>query len=201
MIFRKILSAIPNGIIYFFGFLWGAFFRLGLKLRIFYFPFIGEFISRVPFSLGWKFRRAVYHQLLPSIGSSTVLHYGVKIEDRRSSFGKDNWISSGCYLDYVIIEDHVLVGPNALILSGGRHHRTDRLDIPIKSQGNNPKMPTKIGNGAWIGAGSIIMADIGHDAIVGAGSVVTKPVLPYSVVAGNPARLIRMRNDEPSTDR
>jgi acetyltransferase-like isoleucine patch superfamily enzyme len=39
------------------------------------------------------------------------------------------------------------------------------------------------------------MADVGHDAIVGAGSVVTKPVPPFAIVAGNPARLIRRRNE------
>lgn len=193
---RKVLAFIPNSIIYFFGWLWGSFFRLGLKLKIFYFPFIGEFISRAPFSIGWKFRRAVYHQLLPAIPADVMLHYGVKIEDRGTKFGKDVWVSSGCYIDYVIFEDHVLVGPNALILSGGRHHRTDRLDVPIKLQGNDPKKPITIGRGAWIGAGAVVMADIGHDAIVGAGAIVTKPVPPFAVVAGNPAKVIRMRNDE-----
>ena len=197
---KKMLAAIPNAIIYFFGWLWGSFFRLGLKLKLFYFPFISEFISRVPFSFGWKFRRAVYHQLLPAIASDTILHYGVKIEDRRTSFGKDVWISNGCYLDYVIIKDHVLVGPNAILLSGGKHHRTDRLDIPIKLQGNEPKQLIEIDTGAWIGSGAIVMASVGHDAIVGAGSVVTKPVPPYAVVAGNPAKIIRMRNDITAPD-
>jgi len=192
---KKILVAIPNGVIYFFGWLWGSFFRLGLKLRIFYFPFISEFISRVPFSVGCKFRRAVYHQLLPSIAPNAILHYGVKIEDRRTVLGKDIWISNGCYLDYVIVADHVLIGPNAILLSGGKHHNTDRIDIPVKLQGNGIKQPIKIDRGAWIGAGAIIMADVGHDAIVGAGSIVTKEVPPYGVVAGNPARIIRMRNE------
>ncbi len=192
---HKILAAIPNGIIYFFGWFWGSFFRFGLKFRMFYFPFISEFISRVPFSFGWKFRRAVYHQLLPAIPADVNLHYGVKIEDRRTSFGKDIWVSSGSYLDYVIMGDHVLVGPNAIILSGGRHHKINRLDIPIKLQGNVPKQAVYIGTGAWIGAAAIVMADIGEHAIVGAGTVVTKPVAPYSVVAGNPARIIRMRQE------
>lgn len=192
---KKALATIPNAIIYFFGWLWGSFFRLGLKVRLFYFPFISEFISHVPFSFGWKFRRAVYHQLLSAIPDDVVLNHGVKIEDRRTSFGKDVWISNGCYIDYVTIGDHVLVGPKALLLSGGRHHRTDRLDIPIKLQGNDPKQAIEISNGVWIGAGAIVMANVGHDAIVGAGSVVTKPVPPYAVVAGNPAKIIKMRNE------
>ena len=196
---KKIVAIIPNAIIYFFGWLWGSFFRLGLKLKIFYFPFISEFISRVPFSFGWKFRRAVYHQLLPAIASDAILHYGVKIEDRRTTVGKDVWISSGCYIDYVIIEDYALIGPNAILLSGGKHHNQDRLDIPIKLQGNGPKECIRIERGAWIGAGAIVMANVGQNAIVGAGAIVTKPVPDYAVVAGNPARIIRMRNETKET--
>jgi len=63
----------------------------------------------------------------------------------------------------------------------------------VKHQGNWPKNPLVIGDGVWIGANATIMADVGHDAIVGAGSVVTKPVPPYAIVAGNPARIIRDR--------
>lgn len=56
-----------------------------------------------------------------------------------------------------------------------------------------------IGNDVWIGYGTIITAgcvNIGNGAVVGAGSVVTHDVPAYSVVAGNPARIIKMRFDE-----
>ena len=53
--------------------------------------------------------------------------------------------------------------------------------------------PTKIKKGAWITPGCIILAGvtIGENAVVGAGSVVTKDVEPYTVVAGNPAKIIK----------
>ncbi len=53
-----------------------------------------------------------------------------------------------------------------------------------------------IGNDVWIGYGVIITAsckEIGNGAVIAAGSVVTKSVPPYSIVAGNPAKIIRYR--------
>jgi len=61
------------------------------------------------------------------------------------------------------------------------------------------KGPIIIQDDVWIGSNSVILSGvtIGRGSIVGAGSVVTKNVLPYSIVAGNPAKLIRRRfNDE-----
>ncbi|MEJ7623614.1 MAG: DapH/DapD/GlmU-related protein [Pyrinomonadaceae bacterium] len=157
------------------------------------FPYLSEMLSRIPYAFGWKLRRAVYSRVLPSVGTDVVLHFGVVIDDPRTTFGSDIWISVGTYIDYAAIEDHVLIGPHAVLLAGRNHHNIDRIDIPIKQQGNPPKEPITIGRGAWIGANATVMADVGHDAIVGAGSVVTKPVPPFAIVAGNPARVIRMR--------
>lgn len=58
-----------------------------------------------------------------------------------------------------------------------------------------PVIRTTIGNDVWIGDGVYVKAGItiGHGAVVGMGSVVTKDIAPYSIVGGNPARLIRMR--------
>lgn len=59
--------------------------------------------------------------------------------------------------------------------------------------------PLEIGHDVWIGANAIILpgvSRIGNGAVIGASSVVTKDVGPYEIVAGNPARAIRMRFDE-----
>lgn len=57
---------------------------------------------------------------------------------------------------------------------------------------------TVIEDDVWIGHGAIIMPNlkVGRGSVIGALSVVTKDVLPYSIVAGNPARLIKMRFDD-----
>ncbi|WP_395449966.1 CatB-related O-acetyltransferase [Aminobacter sp. UC22_36] len=62
------------------------------------------------------------------------------------------------------------------------------------------KGPTTVGHDVWIGYRSMIMPgiSIGNGAVIAAGSVVTKDVPPYAIVAGNPAKLIRMRF-EPET--
>lgn len=56
-----------------------------------------------------------------------------------------------------------------------------------------------IGNDVWIGVGVLITANchfIGNGAVIGAGSVVTKDVPPFAIVAGNPAKILRYRFDE-----
>lgn len=175
------------------GGLTGKVVRGGMARGWIYFPFASEVFSILPFSIGWKLRRAIYARLLPQVGNDVLLNFGVVLEDPQTIFGDDVWVSTGCYIDYAHIGSYVLIGPHAVLLSGGRHHRFDRLDVPVKHQGNWPKNPLLIGDGVWIGANATIMADIAHDAIVGAGSVVTKPVAPYAIVAGNPARFIRDR--------
>lgn len=61
---------------------------------------------------------------------------------------------------------------------------------------------TSVGNDVWIGEGVFIKAGIkiGDGSVVGMGAVVTKDVAPYSIVAGNPAKLIRFRFDHEVID-
>lgn len=191
----RALTKVYNATVDKFGGSIGAIARRRLERNRLYFPYLSELLSRVPFAFGSKLRRAVYARILPAVGDCVELHFGVSIEDARTTFGNDVWVSVGSYIDYAIIEDHVLIGQHTVLLAGKGHHNTDRIDVPIKQQGNPPKEPITIGHGVWIGANATVMADVGHDAIVGAGSVVVKPVPPFAIVAGNPARLIRMRDE------
>lgn len=192
---RSVIASVWNSMIDAVGALIGGIMRSGVRGGWLYFPYASEGLSRVPFSLGWKLRRASYARVLPHVGQDVVLNFGTILEDERSTFGDDVWLSVGCYVDYAHIGSHVLIGQHVVLLAGGRHHNFDQLDVPIKQQGNPPKEPISIGDGAWIGANATIMADVGNDAIVGAGSVVTKSVPPFAIVAGNPARILRMRNE------
>lgn len=193
---QRFLARLWNNSLDTLGGLIGVTLRAGISRGWIYFPFASEALSRLPFSPGWKLRRAIYARVLPRVGRDVQLNFGVVLEDERTTFGDDVWLSVGCYIDYAEIGSHVLIGQHVVLLSGGRHHRFDRLDVPIKQQGNHPKEPLRIGDGAWIGANATIMADVGENSVVGAGSVVVKPVPDYAIVAGNPARVIRNRRGE-----
>ena len=77
-------------------------------------------------------------------------------------------------------------------MSGKFQHDFSALETPIKDQGGMFHK-ISIGEDCWIGNGSLIMANIGKKCIIGAGSVVTKDIPDYSVVAGNPANILKSR--------
>ncbi|MBW8686730.1 acyltransferase [Chitinophaga rhizophila] len=95
----------------------------------------------------------------------------------------------------VTIADNVIIAQN-VVMSGLNHGYQD-IHTPI---GKQPCTTNEIYVGAdsWIGANVVLTAGvrIGKHAVVAAGSVVTKDVPPYSVVAGNPAKLVKQYNDE-----
>lgn len=84
----------------------------------------------------------------------------------------------------ITIEDDVQIAGNVSLLSNN-HDLYDRQILLCK--------PIVIRKGAWIGANAVVLAgvEIGKHAVVGAGSVVTKDVPDYSVVVGNPAKVIK----------
>lgn len=92
----------------------------------------------------------------------------------------------------IMIGDNVLIGPNTVIRAG--IHNYERCDLPINKQGHR-RGKIIIENDVWISSNVVISSDvyIGEGAIIGAASVVTKDVKPYTVVAGNPAAIIKSR--------
>ena len=96
----------------------------------------------------------------------------------------------------VTIEDNVVIGPMVYLAGGGNYH-IERTDIPIGDQGIDCRGGIHIKKNCWIGANTVILdgVTIGNDAIVGAGSVVTGDLPAYSIAAGNPAKVIRLRKE------
>ena len=88
------------------------------------------------------------------------------------------------------IGSHVILAQNIVV--SGLNHSYEDPDIPIHQQGVKVAS-IRIEDDCWIGSNSFIAAGItiGKHAIVAAGSTVTKDVPPYTIVAGNPARIIK----------
>lgn len=91
------------------------------------------------------------------------------------------------------IGNHVMMGEDCTIIT--RNHHFSRTDRPMMEQGFEEERPVRIGNDVWIGDRVIILpgVTIGDGCIIGAGSIVTHDTPPYSISAGNPARVIRYR--------
>ena len=86
----------------------------------------------------------------------------------------------------------MLFGSNVVLRSSNHHFRKG---VNIKDQGHQPGT-IKIGDNVWIGSNSVILPGVCVEScsVIGAGSVVTKNVVSYSVVAGNPAVVIKTLN-------
>jgi len=111
-----------------------------------------------------------------------------------SSFGRNVIIStSESGQSPISIGNDVMLAQHVMLIGG--NHSFTRTDIPISCQGEGKQGPIIIEDDVWIGARSIVLTGvtIGKGSIVGAGSVVTRNIPPYSIAAGNPARIINKR--------
>jgi len=95
----------------------------------------------------------------------------------------------------VTVGNDVRLAQNVIL--SGMNHNYEEIDKPISMQGVSTA-PIHIGDESWIGANALVVAgiSIGKHCIVAGGSVVTKDTPPYSVVAGNPARIVKIYNPE-----
>lgn len=94
----------------------------------------------------------------------------------------------------LIIEDNVIIGPNNCFFTSVHDYKDDYLPYGFN---DNVGIIT-IRENVWIGANTIIFpnVEIGEGAVIGAGSIVTKNVPSLAIVGGNPAKIINYRDKE-----
>lgn len=125
------------------------------------------------------------------IDYKTYLRYPGKI-----SIGNHVAINRGCELyasfmvsnGYIILGDHVTLSPSVKLYT--IQHDYSSLNMPDIAG------PIVVGDFAWIGGDTIVLpgVTIGEGAVIGAGSLVTRDIPPYSVAVGRPAKVIKMRH-------
>ncbi|MHC4962495.1 MAG: acyltransferase [Planctomycetota bacterium] len=133
------------------------------------------------------------------IGDNSKIGTFVEIQ-KGSKVGKNCKISSHTFIcEGVAVEDDVFVGHGVTFIND-KYPRATNTTGGLQTEDDWVCIPTKIEKGASIGSGSTLLCGItiGQNAIVGAGSVVIADVPENAVVAGNPAKLIRKINVNPS---
>lgn len=128
------------------------------------------------------------HQLFPTMGEGSRVNTPITVVRAHNvKIGKRVIVMNGCLMmsaGGITIDDDAQIAANVQLISNN-HDLVDRMVITCK--------PVHICRRAWIGAGATILpgVTVGENSVVGAGSVVTHDVEPNTIVAGNPARVIR----------
>ncbi len=137
-------------------------------------------------------RMALLHGFLGACGERVQINQPFRCDwGCNITIGHDTYINFGMtVLDEapVTIGNHVFIGPNVSIFTA-----CHPLDAPSRNTGDEWAEPVTIADNVWIGGCVTILpgVTIGHDSVIGAGAVVTKDVAPFTVVGGNPAKVIR----------
>lgn len=128
------------------------------------------------------------HKVFPNLGENCRIETPFSgVRTANVKFGHNVIVMPGCLMmsaGEITIDDDVQIAANVQLISNN-HDLENRHVITCK--------PVHICRSVWIGAGATILPGItiGENAVVGAGSVVTHDVEPNTIVAGNPAKLIR----------
>lgn len=140
--------------------------------------------------------------------NETILHLsGIanldKVKVGRRTYGKLLLHGFGNQEESLTIGSFVSIAENVNFLLGGNHPYSGFSTFPFKAKYfSTLEATTKggivVGDDVWIGYNSTILSgvNIGQGAVIAAGSMVTRDVAPYSIVGGNPARLIKYRFDK-----
>lgn len=149
---------------------------------------------------GWLWRALrgiIAGPLLAKAGGNLNIEHGAYFgRGDEVRIGDRSGIGVNCRLHGpVTIGRDVMMGPDVVIIA--TNHGFADVTRPMIEQGHETPDPVEIGDDVWIGTRAVILPGVrvGKGAIIGAGAVVTKNVPDYTIVAGNPARVIGNRRN------
>jgi len=161
------------------------------------FRFCAEFLSLIPFELGILARKLYYERTLARCGGDLMVFLGAMFVNPGTMVGDRLEVRPYSMVGLAEIGNDVSLAQRVSVLSGPRQHSGLTKG---GEQARTLAERIRIGSGAWVGAHAVVMADVGEGSVVGAGAVVVKPVPPYSVAAGVPARVVGGKSQAASTD-
>jgi virginiamycin A acetyltransferase len=153
------------------------------------FIFFAQWWALAPGMAGSYLRVAYYSLTLERCGADCHIAFGSYFSHSQAAIGDRVGIGAYCILGRVTIGDGTMVASGCQVLSGARQHVRDSSG-ELSDEGGDFRRVT-IGAKCWIGAGSIVMADLGSDVTVAVGTVISRDVPNGSTMAGNPARVVR----------
>jgi maltose O-acetyltransferase len=136
-------------------------------------------------------RRPILRVMGISVGKRARIKGGVEIFSGNITFGERSFVNTGCFFDAsarITIGARAQLGPRVTLLTSSHE-----IGGPEQRAGPLYALPITIGDGAWIGGGSLILpgAVVGAGCIIAAGAVVRGETEPNTVYAGVPARKVK----------
>lgn len=156
---------------------------------------MSQFMSLFPGRFGSLLRAAFYKLVLRDTSQDSVIEFLTTFSHSNARFGKHFYTGIGCNIGWIDADDDVRIGAFAYIASGRNQHNFDDPDTPIRLQ-DGERVCIRLGRDCWVGVHSCVYADVGEGSIVSPHSVVTKPVPPFTIVGGNPARVMGKREKQ-----
>lgn len=158
-----------------------------------------QLLSFIPGLAGILFRRVWYRWTLKSCGRNLTMDWLAVIRIAETTVGNHCTFGVANWIGLAAIGDDVMTGSHVVILSGREQHGFADVDRPMRLQ-HGEKRRLTIGSDVWIGAQAVVMADVSEGTVIGAGSIVTKTFPPRTIIAGNPARVLRAREGGPARE-
>ena len=151
-----------------------------------------QMLSLIPGKSGSYLRKSFLRFAMTHCHNECVISFGTLFSQVDTEIEQGVFIGAQCNIGKCRIEKNCLIGSGVHILSGKKQHNFSDISTPIQAQGGIFEKIV-IGEDVWIGNGALLMANVGRKCIIGAGSVITEDVPDYSIMAGNPARIIKKR--------